>query len=146
MEKMLHSCHPMLRIASFPYRPHSGSSDLHDASYGEPAQSVKATTCRGVSVTCAVGDEHGFPRRFWLGSPLARQDDDKVVQQGYGGTCGCTKRKADSVAKKAEFASLCYSYRAFDLVPSLPQRHRTYAPSLWPFDPVRSCDQTQSRK
>jgi hypothetical protein len=51
-------------------------------------------------VTCAVGDEHGFPRRFWLGSPLARQDDDKVVQQGYGGTCGCTKRKADSAAKK----------------------------------------------
>ena len=54
------------------------------------------------SVTCAVGDEDGFPRRFWLGSALAMQDDDEVVQQGYGSSYGCTKRKADSVAKKSE--------------------------------------------
>jgi hypothetical protein len=67
MEKMLHSCHPMLRIASFPYRPHSGSSDLHDASYGEPAQSVKATTCRGVS-----GDLRGRGRTWISSSFLAR--------------------------------------------------------------------------
>ena len=101
MEEMLHSCYLMLRNASFPCQPHPGSSVFMTRPMASQHRVLRQRLVAVCPVTCAVGDEDGFPRRVWLGSPLARQDDDEVVQQGYGSSCGCTKRKADSATKKS---------------------------------------------